>query len=146
MSRPYLLDLLPREASLEPLLGFWRAGFQVVGVIPPWRPPALRAIYPFEVIETDWESALGVLPGAWERAGERCALYANPHPTLLLTVLEALEAFDDVPWLVLDREANAYHSSIIGLPQGAPHETIGQALLAALGGVAEEVPPPDVDP
>lgn len=100
--KPRLLDLFCGAGGAA--FGYHQAGFEVVGV-----DIAPQKRFPFEFIQSDWEGALAILPGLWEREGVPYAIHASPpcqaysvmtrkwgrsseHPDLIEPVREALEA------------------------------------------------------
>jgi DNA (cytosine-5)-methyltransferase 1 len=107
--KPRLLDLFCGSGGAA--MGYYRAGFEVVGVdIKP------QPHYPFEFIRCDWEEALVYLPGLWERNHELYAIHASPpcqrystmtakwgrqenHPDLVAPVREQLQEIG-VPYVI----------------------------------------------
>ena len=106
-----LLDLFCGAGGAA--MGYHRAGFaEIVGVdINP------QPRYPFEFVQSDWESALATIPGMW--GDEPYAIHASPpcqrystmtakwgrqenHPDLVQPVQEALDAFaeDGTPFVI----------------------------------------------
>lgn len=99
--KPRLLDLFCGAGGAA--MGYYRAGFDVIGVdIFP------QPHYPFEFIQCDWEEPLSYLPGLWEQDGFQYAIHASPpcqrystmtkkwgrseeHPDLVQPVRDALK-------------------------------------------------------
>lgn len=107
--KPRLLDLFCGAGGAA--MGYYRAGFEVVGVdIKP------QPHYPFEFVQADWLEVLRYLPGLWERDGVKYAVHASPpcqrystmtkkwgrqnnHPDLVEEVREELQALE-VPYVI----------------------------------------------
>jgi len=118
-----LLDLFAGAGGSA--AGYVRAGFtDVVGV--DIRP---QPHYPYAFIQADWEEAIHVLPGLWEREGVAYAIHASPpcqryspmtkkwgrsaeHPDLIGPVREALEAVD-VPWVIENVPGSPLQSPVL---------------------------------
>jgi DNA (cytosine-5)-methyltransferase 1 len=107
--KPRLLDLFCGAGGAA--AGYAQAGFDVVGV-----DIADQPRFPYEFIRCDWEEALSILPGMWEREGVPYAIHASPpcqtysnmtkrhgrqaeHPDLVGPTREALEAIG-VPFVI----------------------------------------------
>jgi DNA (cytosine-5)-methyltransferase 1 len=91
--RPKLLDLFCGAGGAA--MGYHRAGFEVVGV-----DIAPQPHFPFEFIQSDWESAFQMIVGLWERTGEPFAIHASPPCQRYSTMTKKWGREDDHPDLV----------------------------------------------
>jgi len=91
--RPRLLDLFCGAGGAA--MGYYRAGFDVVGVDVNPQPH-----FPFEFIHADWEEPLRYLPGLWEREGVPYAIHASPPCQHYSTMTKKWGREDDHPDLV----------------------------------------------
>lgn len=104
--------------------GYANADFEVVGVDIKKQPH-----YPFEFIQSDWEEALRILPGLWEREKIPFAIHASPpcqryskltkkwglqdnHPDLIAKVREELKLLK-VPYIIENIEGAPLENPIL---------------------------------
>jgi DNA (cytosine-5)-methyltransferase 1 len=102
-NKPLLLDLFCCAGGAA--MGYWRAGFEVVGVDVEMQPN-----YPFRFLRADWEFGFDLLAkkAAAVHASPPCQAYsdlakrnenADDWPKLIEPVREALQTLD-VPWVI----------------------------------------------
>ena len=91
--KPRILDLFCGAGGAS--MGYYRAGFDVVGVDSSPQPH-----YPFEFIQADWQEPLSVLPGLWEREGVDYMVHASPPCQHYSTMTKKWGREDDHPDLV----------------------------------------------
>jgi DNA (cytosine-5)-methyltransferase 1 len=96
--KPRILDLFCGAGGAS--MGYYRAGFDVVGVdIKP------QSRYPFEFIQADWQEPLAFLPGLWEREGVDYMVHASPPCQHYSTMTKKWGREGDHPDLVAEVRA-----------------------------------------